>query len=290
MRQNTDLALDYLTVSAEQGYEIAQAFLAYTYSQGAVVKQDTAKAIDLYEQAAKNNNVSALLNLGLIYYTGNGTEKNYTKALFYFQKINLAMYPIVGRYLGDIYQYYDKVQNMRKSIYYYEFAAKNNDLDALFNLAELYRTSDNSIKDAPQAIALHTYGASKNAAASQYALGIIYANGDGVEPDLINAYAWLSFASEQGLSNATIALSQISGRMTPSELEQARQQVVHIQQNVLGKIPAPFDSTYVEASPQDNTQPKAMSGVSRPSTTSTPSFSTSTPTINKPRTLKRRRR
>ena len=57
---------------------------------------------------------------------------------------------------------------------------------------------------------------------AQYAAGLIYAEGRGVEPDLVQAYFWLSRAIEQGDADAEKLRRHVASRMSDSEFEQAR--------------------------------------------------------------------
>ena len=56
---------------------------------------------------------------------------------------------------------------------------------------------------------------------AQNNLGIMYAIGEGVSEDDIQAYAWISLASAQGLENAKITKEILTGEMTSAEIAEA---------------------------------------------------------------------
>ena len=61
-----------------------QGFLGVMYANGQGVKQDYAKAVELYQKAAEQGDASAQYNLGIMYKNGLGVKQNYTKAKEYF--------------------------------------------------------------------------------------------------------------------------------------------------------------------------------------------------------------
>ena len=60
-----------------------------------------------------------------------------------------------------------------------------------------------------EAIRFYTYAASKGYTPSQYALGALYANGDGVTRDKYKAYAYLTLAAAAGMKEAEKAKKQL---------------------------------------------------------------------------------
>ena len=64
--------------------------------------------------------------------------------------------------------------------------------------------------------------ASRGEADAQYAMGLIYAEGRGVEIDLAQAHYWLSLAVSQGDRDADRLRNQVGSRMTEEEYQAAR--------------------------------------------------------------------
>lgn len=64
--------------------------------------------------------------------------------------------------------------------------------------------------------------ASKGEMDAQYAMGLIYAEGRGVEIDLVQSHYWLSLAVEQGDRDAVHLRNVVGSRMTDEEYEAAK--------------------------------------------------------------------
>ncbi len=57
---------------------------------------------------------------------------------------------------------------------------------------------------------------------AQYAMGLIYAEGRGVEIDLAQSHYWLSLAIAQGDRDADLLRNIVGSRMTDAEFEAAK--------------------------------------------------------------------
>ncbi len=57
---------------------------------------------------------------------------------------------------------------------------------------------------------------------AQYAMGLIYAEGRGVEVDLAQAHYWLSLAVDQGDRDAVLLRNIVGSRMTDEEFRAAK--------------------------------------------------------------------
>ena len=106
--------LSWLQRAAAQGYAPALFELANLYENGTYVKQDNAKAVSFYEQAAKQGHLDSQYNLGLLY---------------------LRI-----------------IKDTDKGRYWLEQAAKQQDAEAQYNLALLYRFTKDKQADPVKAI------------------------------------------------------------------------------------------------------------------------------------------
>ena len=59
-------------------------------------------------------------------------------------------------------------------------------------------------------------------AAAQFSLGLMYANGEGVPEDDIQAYAWFNLAAAQGLGEGEQGRAHIRQYMTPAQITEAQ--------------------------------------------------------------------
>ncbi len=232
--------IEYLKKSVEQEYEKGLSLLAYLHSIGKSVELDKKKALELYQKAADLGDNDALLNLGVIYYTSDGVSQDTEKAIQYFEAVDLVAAPIVGRYLADIYQLSNDEKLKKKSKDLYLLAASNGDLGSFHSLASITHSEKGNQQNAELAVTYYTYAASQGYAPSQYALGILYANGDGVDKDILSAYSWITLAANQGLPQAIETQKQLEEMMTFSEIDRGRSNATRLQENTIGKIESPL--------------------------------------------------
>lgn len=75
-----------LETLANQNIANAQTDLGYLYEKGIGVERDYAKALFLYNKAAKQGFASAQHHLGVMYENGQGVDQNYTKAFEWYSK------------------------------------------------------------------------------------------------------------------------------------------------------------------------------------------------------------
>ena len=198
------------------------------------------KGIELYQKAAEKKDDDALLNLGVLYYLGDGVEQDTQKALEYFKKVNLVNKPMVGRYMADIYQVSAKSEDQALAKPLYKLAAANGDLGSFHSLAYMSQSGPEGERNIEEAVKYYSYAASQSYAPSQYALGTLYANGNGVERNILTAYAWLSLAANQNLPVAIQAQKLLEENMTFSDIEKARKEMIEIQRNVIGQVESPL--------------------------------------------------
>lgn len=64
---------------------------------------------------------------------------------------------------------------------------------------------------------------------AQYALGLVYAEGRGVEQDEVLSYRWLSLAAAQGDQDALTLRHVVSESMTAEQIARAEQQVAVVE-------------------------------------------------------------
>ncbi len=256
--RDVKISLKYLNDSLEHNYDPAQALMGYMYSEGIGVRKDKQKALELYQTASAQNNVSANLNLGVMYYTGDGVTRDYNKALEYFNKVPVAEKPVVSRYLGEIYLNNSALQDYNKALNNYLMSARYGDMIAYHALGGIYQRGLGTARDAGKALQYYHYAATQNHAPAQYTLGVLYANGEGVPRNLAKGYAWLSLAAEQQLNVAKDARDKLSRTMSQTDLNNARREIINIQQNEMGKLEAP-----VVAEPVQTVSAPAQSGTRR---------------------------
>jgi len=174
--------------AAEAGSPGGQHFLAALYYQGKGVDRDTAKAIELFKKAAAQNYPASLSNLGTLHLKGDGVEKDIEKALTYNERAFDAGLLASGFYLGQIYRMGREVDvDFEKARHWFQKAAE---------------------KGEPR---------------SMHELGLLHVEGNGVEKNVIEGFAWLyaSFTiaeDEKSLKN----IEQLTRELPPDDLAVAQ--------------------------------------------------------------------
>lgn len=140
-------AFFWCKTAAEQNYVFALLSLGDYYKDGiADVKADFAKAVECYEKAAEQGNLTALERLGEAYCEGE--NKNFDKAFYWYKKSADAGNLTSLRILGDLYAKGQGVeQNWGKAIEAYERVEKETDSKmakciAQYKLGLCYNTFD----------------------------------------------------------------------------------------------------------------------------------------------------
>ncbi len=133
--------------------------------------KDFEKAVELFEEAAKQGFADAQEALGVCYCNGQGVPQDYKKAVEWYTK-----------------------------------AAEQGDADAQCNLGYCYDLGRGVPQDYEKAVEWYTKAAEQGNAEAQYNLGVCYRFGRGVPQDYKKAVEWYTKAAEQGYKKAQEAL------------------------------------------------------------------------------------
>jgi TPR repeat protein len=115
------------------------------------------------------------------------------------------------------------VKDIKKGLFWLEKAASNNDVNGLFNLAQIYFQGDCVEKDQTRAAELYRKAAENGHYPSQSRLGFMFAQGTGVTKDRTQAYLWLTMAAQHGIGSALDALESMVKEMSVEEKSQGQQ-------------------------------------------------------------------
>lgn len=201
---------------ADKGDLNAQLLLGYSYlygENGAEVDYD--KAFEYYARAAMQNDNVGLNNLGSLYYSGIGIERNTAKAAILFEKaaslgnaeaaVNLGFILITGNGVK---------KNPVQAMTLFEQGAALNNPTAKFMLGYAYYTGKLRPRDMAQAAKLMKEAAAAKFDEAQYILALMYVNGQGLPQNYGNAVKNLKAAVSQGhvLSMTTLGDILASGK------------------------------------------------------------------------------
>lgn len=151
-------------------------------------QRDYKKALEVWTELAEQGDESAQINLANMYAKGLGTKKDRAQAIKWLEK-----------------------------------AADQGNLEAMFDLGQIYGTQYGDIK-ADHELSLNWYqkAAEKGYATAQYAVAVKYFKGEGVTTDYVTAYAWMDVSVGNGYKPAESYRDLIGEVMSPDQLKQAK--------------------------------------------------------------------
>jgi S1-C subfamily serine protease len=176
-------------LEAEKGDLEAQVQLGQMYFSGEGVPQNYKEALKWYRQAAEKGNAGAQNNLALMHLNGNGVAKN----------------PIEG------------AKWMR-------MAATKGLPRAQVNFGRMYMEGVGVGRNALEAVRWFRRAAEQGDQTGQRTLGQAYAEGQGVRVDLLEAYKWFSLAAAQGDGVAKEGRDEVAKLMTDRQIADGQRQ------------------------------------------------------------------
>lgn len=210
-----------VTRLAKEGDVNAQLSLGYKYLYGeGDIKTDYKKAFEYYSMAAAQNDDVAINNVGSLYFSGIGTDRDTQKSANMFQRasdlgnseatLNLAFLYLTGNGV---------VKNSREAISMFTKAAKANNSTAKFMLGYAYYKGFVVPKDYIRAAELIKDASDAQYADAQFVLGLMYMNGQGMPQNYGNAVKLLKSSGLQGNLEAMMELGNIlaSGSKYPKD-------------------------------------------------------------------------
>ena len=229
LEKYTNRVLD--TVRGVWGPELSKqcALLGDYYYYGTMVPGSITNALHWYEKAAlaseSYNSRRAQFQLGYIYATKEG---NFHEATKWFRKCAEAGNPTAQLNLALLYYKGDGVErDWKEAANWYRKAAEAGDVAAQVALAGLYRDGEGVPRDDWEAAKLFRKAAEQGHAAAQINLGAALVNGTGVPRDYVEGYKWFNLATANGdtaqlRERARKNLDSITGYMTPEQIAEAQ--------------------------------------------------------------------
>ena len=193
------LVLQALIASDEQGNATAMCNLGMCYYSGQGVEKDRVQSFHWFQKAAEQGDANAMGCLGLCYHLGDGVEQDDAKAFHWYHKA--AEHGNVGSMsaLGGLYYSGDGVEkDDAKAFHWFQKAAEQGNVRSMSALGGLYYSGDGVEKDDAKAFHWHHKAAEHGNVRSMSALGGLYYSGDGVEKDDAKAFHWWQKAAEHG--------------------------------------------------------------------------------------------
>lgn len=270
---------------AEQGDGEALNVLGNLFSQGQGVPQDLAEAVRLYRLASERGHAPAHFNLGMAYELGRGVGSDLASAFLHYRKAAEAGFAPAQFNIGNMYanglgvtqDYFEAALWFRHGAEagvpeaqynlalayelgrgvardetvaqkWYRAAADRNYARARYNLALMLEEGRGSAADPATAADLYRAAALQNFAPAQNNLGLLLAEGRGVPADLIEAYAWLSIATENGAKPT--GRDAVAQQFTAAQLARANVAVAKLRASFARMQAAASPSTLVAKTPE----------------------------------------
>ncbi len=208
---------------ARAGDAQAQFHLGVSYQKGWGVIADPTKAAQWYRRAAEQGMLKAQYNLALLYLRGEGVQADAEQARTWLLRAAQQGDGRAAHELGLMYFRGTGVaRDLAQARSWWETAAHAGEPGAAYDLGILYRRGQGGVsRDVATSIKLWTRAARAGLAIAQNALGACYLNGDGVDVDIIEAWAWFHLAAEGGLAVANVNADVLRGQLDDAQFESA---------------------------------------------------------------------
>jgi hypothetical protein len=204
----------------------------------------TDEFIDEMKESAKQGNVQAQYNLGMMYkgdinHSSYDSPKNYKEAIKWLTKV--AEQGNVNGQVNLASMYEDgqgTPQNYEEAIKWYTQAATQGDADAQYALGLVYRRA---LKNDKEAFEWYTKAAEKGHEDAQFTLASMYQYGQGVPQNDEQAYIWASLATAQydAPENAEKLRDLAAEKLTPEQLIAAQQRAAELQKQIEANAKTP---------------------------------------------------
>lgn len=205
---------EFLT-AAKAGDPRAQYNLGVLYLSGRGVEKDLRQALKWHREAAEQGLSAAQHGLGMMYYRGQGIDRNFAVAAGWIRK-----------------------------------SADQGLAEAQFNLAVMYFKGEGVQKNLPEVIKWVSLSAGQGYMDAMFRLGVMYEQGTGLDRNLDEALKWFRRAMDKGHDKAPARVAAVTAAKSDDrKLEQARAQDI-----VAAPEPAPEP-----AAKQETAQEKAPS-------------------------------
>lgn len=170
-------------------------------------KPDLFRAAYYLRNAADSNNITAIYQLGLLYFnpTGNQKLKNFQKAQEYFIKGAEAGHAQCQYILGFMYQYGHVEKDLNKAIMWLERSVSRGNTNAAVQLVTLYWNPEHC--NFQRAFECAKIAAFVGIPEGELLYGISLLLGRGCECDTPNAKYWLTKAKEHGMDFASVMMN-----------------------------------------------------------------------------------
>jgi TPR repeat protein len=198
--------------------QVDASFFQGLFGGSSELEPDMAQALDWLQKSANSGNALGKLLLGRLYFSGNGVKEDPAKAMQLFREIDPLEGPIYGltslaeegnldaiMTLAELYGYQGE---MEKSFQWVSKAAQTGNPEAIFYLGRFHEVGAGGVQeDIDEAVRLYKKAAEEGYLEAWLHLTFIAANGQGIDKDFRLARSFLDSAAKSGFDPQKIALA-----------------------------------------------------------------------------------
>jgi uncharacterized protein len=217
--QDEGEAFLWMKRAAEAGYDEAELELGNMYGTGVGTNKDLVKAFVWIRKAAVKGNAGAQHNLASLFINGYGVPQNYTEGLKWLKQAAAGGHTQAKVEVGRCYANGRGVPvDKAKAMNWYRAAAADGNTEAMCLLGGDYILQKNHT----EAVKWFRLAAERNDAFAQKFLAVGYEAGQGVAQDWIEAYKWFSLSAAQGDDDAVARRNRLLLRMTAEQIAEGQ--------------------------------------------------------------------
>lgn len=237
--QSDTEALRLYRLAADRGHAPANFNLGMMHELGRGTLRDLEAAFGFYLKAAEAGFAPAQFNVGNMYANGVGTPQDYFEAAIWFRQAAERNVPEAQYNLGLAYELgRGLTKDETLAVKWYRSASEQGYARARYNLALMLEEGRGAAVDEVSAAQLYRIAAEQGFGPAQNNYGIMLAEGrGGLVPNLIEAYAWLALAADNGVN--PVGRDLVAGRLAPDQLAAARNRYTIVRSQLAGQVAAP---------------------------------------------------
>lgn len=231
----------------------APAFAGFEEDLADTGKAESSQPFRDLKARAEAGDADAQLNIGGLYFKGEGVKRDFAEAARWFQKAAMQRHPQAQFNLGMMYATGQGLtQNPEEAAKWYRLSAEQGLAVAQLNLGVAYFLGQGLPRSESEAVKWLRLAVNQGDAQAQFNLAVMYANGQGVPQDLNESYRLAGLAEAQGHATARALRADLRARMTPAQLAEATRQ----QSAEAAAQPAPIQAAAQPTPPRPATRPQ----------------------------------
>ncbi|KAF9549117.1 hypothetical protein EC957_004756 [Mortierella hygrophila] len=216
-RREISSAMSYFLKAAKHGHAESEFHIAMLFKRGQGVRLNFEKAIECLRKAIEDDPgyEVALFEMGMMYYQGEGVPLDFPKAEELFVKAGNLGNVDGRRSLGDMYRNGRQgvAQDSVRAMEWFHSAADQNDMESQFTLGVMYDNGEGVVRDSSKAMEWYLGAAGQQHVEACFCIGVLYYDGWGGRPrDLAKAKEWFYRAAQRRHFEANDYLAKCGGQ------------------------------------------------------------------------------